>query len=62
MVVVDFEFLEVLFDRLNLGRIKDVLTGAYHRFGPACMHHARSIALVLKVFSNMRKQTRLIFE
>ena len=34
VVVVDFEFLEVLFDRLNLGRIKDVLMGAYHRFGP----------------------------
>jgi len=34
VVVVDFEFLEVLFDRLNLGRVKDVLMGAYHRFGP----------------------------
>ena len=34
MVVVDFEFLEVLFERLNLGRVKDVLMGAYHRFGP----------------------------
>lgn len=35
MVVVDFEFLEVLFDRLNLGRVKDVLMGAYHRSGPS---------------------------
>ena len=34
MVVVDFESLEVLFDHLNLGLIKDVLMGAYHRFGP----------------------------
>ena len=33
VVVVDFEFLEVLFDRLDLGGIKDVLMGAYHRFG-----------------------------
>jgi transposase len=31
---VDFERLEVLFDHLNLGRIKDVLMGAYHRLGP----------------------------
>jgi len=31
---VDFERLEVLFDHLNLGRVKDVLMGAYHRFGP----------------------------
>jgi len=31
---VDFERLEVLFEHLNLGRIKDVLMGAYHRFGP----------------------------
>jgi transposase len=34
VVVVDFEFLEVLFDHLNLGRVKDVLMCAYHRFGP----------------------------
>jgi len=34
VVVVDFEFLEVLFEHLNLGRIKDMLMGAYHRFGP----------------------------
>lgn len=34
MVVVDFESLEVLFGHLNLGRIKDVLMDAYHRFGP----------------------------
>jgi hypothetical protein len=34
VVVVDFESLEVLFNHLNLGRIKDVLMGAYHRFGP----------------------------
>jgi hypothetical protein len=33
VVVVDFEFIEVLFDRLDLGGIKDVLMGAYHRFG-----------------------------
>ena len=33
VVVVDFEFPEVLFDRLDLGGIKDVLMGAYHRFG-----------------------------
>jgi len=31
---VDFERLEVLFDHLNLGRIKDVLMGGYHRVGP----------------------------
>ena len=24
----------MLFDRLNLGRVKDVLMGAYHRSGP----------------------------
>jgi hypothetical protein len=29
-----FERLEVLFDHLNLGRIKDVLLDAYHRVGP----------------------------
>ena len=34
MVVVDFESLEVLFNHLNLGRIKNALMSAYHRFGP----------------------------
>jgi len=32
-VVVDFESLEVLFDSLNLGRIKNVLMSAYHNSG-----------------------------
>jgi len=34
VVVVNFESLEVLFDHLNLSRVKDVLMCAYHRFGP----------------------------
>ena len=33
MVVVDFESLGALFDRLDLGSVKDVLMGAYDRFG-----------------------------
>lgn len=32
MVVVDFESLGALFDRLDLGCVKDVLMGACHRF------------------------------
>jgi len=34
VVAVDFESLEVLFNHLNLDRIKNVLMSAYHRFGP----------------------------
>jgi len=34
VVVVDFERLEILFNHLNLGRIKRVLMDAYHRVGP----------------------------
>jgi len=33
VVVVDFESLEVLFNHLNLGCVKNVLMSAYHRFG-----------------------------
>ena len=33
MVFVDFESLEVLFRNLNIGRVRDVLMSAYHRFG-----------------------------
>jgi IS5 family transposase len=33
VVFVDFESLEVLFRNLNLDRVRDVLMGAYHRFG-----------------------------
>lgn len=34
MVAVDFESLEVLFNHLNLDRVKSVLMSAYHSFGP----------------------------
>jgi len=33
VVFVDFESLEVLFRNLNIGRVRDVLMSAYHRFG-----------------------------
>lgn len=64
MVVVDFEFLEVLFGRLNLGRIRDMLMCAYHRFGPgrppfnplSLLHF--KVILVLKGYRSQRALER----
>lgn len=39
MVVVDFESLGALFDRLDLGCAKDVLMGAYNRFSTGRPRH-----------------------
>jgi transposase len=64
VVVVDFESLEVLFDRLNLSRIKDVLMGAYHRFGPGRPPFSPlsllrfKIVLVLKGYRSQRALER----
>ena len=64
VVVVDFESLEVLFDRLNLGRVKDVLMSAYHRFGasrPPSNHLSLlrfRVVLVLKGYRSQRALER----
>jgi transposase len=64
VVVVDFESLEVLFNHLNLGRIRDVLMGAYHRFGagrppfnPLALFRFK-IVLVLKGYRSQRALER----
>lgn len=66
MVVVYIEFLDVLFDRLNLGRVKDVFMGAYHRFGPGRLPFNPlgvlrfKVVLVLKGYRSQRALERKV--
>jgi transposase len=63
-VVVDFEFMEVLFNHINLGRIKNMLMSAYHNSGagrppvnPAGLFRFK-IVLFLKGYRSQRALER----